>query len=340
MRSHLIAHAFWGCSADAIASPGALSAPRNEAIMEFLFIPLALAAGALLAVQAGANAQISKAIGSPFAATTLQLSVGACLLLLLTLLSGTVLALSLLPNAQWWHVVGGTASALYVISGILLFPRIGAVVSVGLFIAGQVLASAVLDIFGVLGVQPTGLSPGIAVGAALVIAGAPLIVLGQTSTPSEAGPKQYGWMALALFAGAVLPMQGAVNALLRHDLGGATFATGAVSFVVAAITMAVAQIGVATMPGTAKPSLDKLPSMPWWGWLGGFAGATYVTTVFTAIPAIGAATTVGLTVAGQQVASVFVDKYGWFRLPQRPVSTMRLTGVALLLTGVAVIKLI
>jgi uncharacterized membrane protein YdcZ (DUF606 family) len=52
--------------------------------MDVLFIPLALAAGALLAVQAGANAQLSKAIGSPFAATTLQLSVGALLLLLLT----------------------------------------------------------------------------------------------------------------------------------------------------------------------------------------------------------------------------------------------------------------
>ena len=308
--------------------------------MELLFILLTLAAGALLAVQAGANAQLSKAIGSPFAATTLQLSVGAFLLLLLTLLSGTLLALSLLPNAQWWHVVGGTASALYVISGILLFPRIGAVVSVGLFIAGQVLASAALDVFGVLGVKPTGVSPGIAFGAALVTAGAPLIVLGQKRTPSEAGRGQYGWMALALFAGAVLPVQGAVNALLRHDLGGATFATGAVSFIVAAITMAVAQIGVTTIPGAAMPCFDKLSSVPWWGWLGGFAGATYVTTVFTAIPAIGAATTIGLTVAGQQIASVFVDRYGWFRLPQRPVSQMRLLGVALLLAGVGVIKLI
>src|SRR5262245_39348777 len=177
-------------------------------VMEPLFIPLALAAGALLAVQAGANAQLSKAIGSPFVATTLQLSVGALLLLLLTLLSGTLLALSLLPNAQWWHVVGGTASAFYVISGILLFPRIGAVVSVGLFIAGQVLASTALDVFGVLGVKPTGLSPGVAFGAALVIAGAPLIVLGQKSMTSKAGRgqyEQYGWMALALFAGAVLP---------------------------------------------------------------------------------------------------------------------------------------
>jgi len=63
-------------------------------------------------VQAGANAQLSKAIGSPFAGNHLAASVGALLLLLLTLLSGTLVALSLLPNAQWWHVVGGTASAL------------------------------------------------------------------------------------------------------------------------------------------------------------------------------------------------------------------------------------
>jgi len=316
----------------------------NEAIMDTLFIPLiiplALAAGVLLAVQAGANAQLSRAIGSPFAATTLQLSVGAILLLLITLLSGTILALSRLPHAQWWHVVGGTASAFYVISGILLLPRIGAVVSVGLFIAGQVLASTALDVFGLLGVASTGLSPGVSGGAMLVMAGATLIVLGQNSASSEVGAAQYRWIALALLAGAVLPVQGAVNALLKHDLGGATFAVGAVSFVVAAITMAVTQIGVAAVPGAAKPSIDGLSSMPWWGWLGGFAGATYVTTVFTAIPVIGAATTVGLTVAGQQVASVFVDRYGWFRLPQRPVSTMRLIGVALLLASVGVIRLI
>jgi transporter family-2 protein len=61
--------------------------------------------------------------------------------------------------------------------------------------------------------------------------------------------------------------------------------------------------------------------------------------VFTAIPVIGAAAAVGLTVAGQQVASVFVDRHGWFRLPRRPVSALRLAGVATLLAGVAVIKL-
>ena len=308
--------------------------------MDTLFIPLSLAAGALLAVQAGANAQLAKATGSPLTATTLQLAVAALLLLLLTFLSGSVSALSLLPSAQWWHAVGGVASALYVVSGILLFPRIGAVVSVGLFIAGQVLASATLDMFGLLGVATTGLRVGVSIGAAMVVIGAALIVVGQKDAQSGVAPVQLGWIALGLLAGTVLPVQGAVNALLRHDLGGATFPVGTISFVVATLAMAAIQIGTTALPGASRPSLDGLPSMPWWGWLGGFAGASYVTTVFTAIPAIGAAVTVGLTVAGQQVASVFVDKYGWFRLPQRPVTTTRLIGIALLLAGVGAIKLI
>ena len=40
-----------------------------------------------------------------------------------------------------------------------------------------------------------------------------------------------------------------------------------------------------------------------------------MTTVFTAIPVIGAAV-VGLTVAGQQVASVFFDRWGLMRMPE------------------------
>jgi transporter family-2 protein len=307
--------------------------------METLFIPVALLAGGLLAVQAGANAQLAKATGSPFAATTLQLLVGTGLLLLATCLTGTLPALAGLPDVAWWHAVGGVASAIYVVSTILLFPRLGAVVSVGLFIAGQILASLALDGFGLLGVAATGFAPAGLAGTALVLAGAAAIVLGQAGGAAASVLSRPGWILLALTAGAVLPLQGAVNALLRRDLG-APFAVGAVSFLVAALAMAAVLLAVSALARQRRPSLAGVPAMPWWGWLGGVAGATYVTTVFTAIPAIGAAAAVGLTVAGQQVASVFVDRHGWFRLPQRPVSALRLAGVAALLAGVAVIKLV
>lgn len=308
--------------------------------MDNLLMTLAFAAGGLLAVQAGANAQLAKATGSPFAATTLQLSVGSVLLILLTLVTGTLAALQALPDARWWHTVGGTASAFYVVSTILLFPRLGAVVSVGLIIAGQMLASLALDSFGLLGISGHGFAIGATLGTLVVLVGAALIVFGQSGGASALSPSSFGWFVLALLAGAVLPVQGSVNALLRYDLGGAPFAVGATSFVVATIAMAAALLLSVALPWTPRPSMGGVPAMPWWGWLGGFAGATYVTTVFTAIPVIGAAAAVGLTVAGQQVVSIFVDMFGWFRLPKRPVSGVRLFGVALLLAGVAVIKLI
>jgi len=307
--------------------------------METLLIPASLLAGGLLAVQAGANAQLSKATGSPFAATTLQLSVGTLALLVLALLTGTLTAIAALPRVPWWHAVGGVASAFYVVSTILLFPRLGAIVSVGLFIAGQMLASFALDVTGLAGGMPRAIDAPLATGMLAILAGAAIIVRGQSGQPSQSVSGKAGWIVLALMAGAVLPVQGVVNGLLRHDLG-APFVVGAVSFLVATLAMAVALLVSATVLRAPAPTLRGLPAMPWWGWLGGFAGAIYVTTVFTAIPVIGASAAVGLTVAGQQVASVFVDRHGWFRLPKRDVSPLRLLGVVLLLAGVAFIKLL
>lgn len=94
--------------------------------MELLFVPLALLAGVLLTVQVGANTQLSKGAGGPFAATTLQLGLGAVVLILPAAVVGTLGAVSLLPEVTWWHAFGGLASAFYVCSTIVLFARLGA----------------------------------------------------------------------------------------------------------------------------------------------------------------------------------------------------------------------
>jgi transporter family-2 protein len=304
--------------------------------MDTLFIPLSLAAGGLLAVQAGANAQLSKATGSPFAATTIQVVLAALLLLIVAIATGTAAAFGGLLAVTWWHAIGGVATALYVASTILVFPRLGAVVAVGLFIAGQMLASLGLDSFGLIGVPQQTPKPTTLIGTAAVLVGVVAIVFGQKGATRELSGSKLGWMLLALIAGAVLPVQGAINGLLRQDLG-APFVVGTISFAVATLSM-IAVLLLTLLTGGARPQLGGLKDMPWWGWIGAVCGATYVTTVFVAIPAIGTAATVGLTVAGQQIVSLFVDRYGWFRLPQREISTLRFAGVVLLLLGVAAIK--
>lgn len=223
-------------------------------------------------------------------------------------------------------------------STILLFPRLGAVVTVGLFIAGQMLASLGLDTFGVLGVPPQPPERLAIVGVLAVYVGAAAIVFGQKGATEGLSGSKIGWMLLALLAGAVLPVQGAINGLLRGDIG-APFVVGTISFAVATLSMILVLLLTLVLSDAPKPQLTGLAKMPWWGWLGAFCGATYVTTVFTAIPAIGTAAAVGLTVAGQQIASLFVDRYGWFRLPKREISALRYAGVAILLAGVALIQI-
>jgi bacterial/archaeal transporter family-2 protein len=300
--------------------------------MEALAIPFLLLVGALLAVQAGANVQLSAALAHPFGASALQLTIGAALLTALAGALGGLGTVQALDDVAAWHLAGGLGSAVYITAGILLFPRLGAVVTVGLFIAGQLLVSIALDAAGALGVPRAPLGPAAALGAAAVVAGAALIVRAQAGR-RDAVRGRPGWVALGLVAGAALPLQGAVNAQLRADLD-APIAAGAWSFVVAAAAM----IAVLPLTGGRATRLDRLPTIPWWGWLGGLCGATYVTSVFLLIPEIGVAPTIGLTVAGQQLASVLVDRYGLLRLPARPISRTRLAGVAALLAGVALIQ--
>jgi transporter family-2 protein len=71
--------------------------------MELALASLALLAGGLLAVQAAANLQLGKATGNPLAASTLQLGVGATLLLALAAPAGALGTLDPKPDATWWH---------------------------------------------------------------------------------------------------------------------------------------------------------------------------------------------------------------------------------------------
>jgi transporter family-2 protein len=307
--------------------------------MEAFAIPFLLFVGSLLALQAGANVQLSGAVGSPIEASTLQLAIAAGLLLAVAAAAGTLGAFGALADAQPAHLWGGIGSAVYITAGILLFPRLGALVAVGLFIAGQMGASLLLDGAGWLGVDREALGLSSVAGALAVVAGTVMIVRAQAGPDSLEGAlrNRGGWLAVGLAAGAVLPVQGAVNAQLRADLD-APITVGAFSFLVATATMAVVLAAVLAMR-PARSTATCLRAVPWWGWLGGACGATYVTSVFVLIPEIGVAPTVALTVAGQQIASVFVDRYGLLRLPRRPISRARLIGVVLLLAGVALIQL-
>jgi transporter family-2 protein len=344
--------------------------------MHAVLLASALLVGCLLAVQASVNLQLNKAVGTPYGASTLQLSVAVGLLLVLAVATGAIGAVRLVPDVPAWLLLGGLFSPLYITSGILLFPRLGALATVGLFVTGQMFASLALDLLGLLEAPQRSLTAGIALGAAVVLAGIIMIIRGQRvvapagpaagsiapPVPPAAPPGQgggaglvtatiasgqtrsavrvgrVGWIALGIVAGAGLPVQGAINAQLRSELV-EPLAVATISFTVATTAIAIVLLGLLGIRATTRPKLRPLAQMPWWGWLGGGCAAAYVTATFLLIPEIGAATTVALTVTGQQLASAAIDSNGRFRMPKRAMTRARTAGLVLLVAGSALVQL-
>ncbi|WP_418956182.1 DMT family transporter [Streptomyces tritici] len=311
--------------------------------MHTALLAAALLVGCLLAVQASANLQLTKAVGTPYGASALQLALAAALLTVLAAAAGALGALGRLPDVDGPLLLGGLASPLYITSGILLFPRLGALAAVGLFVTGQMFASLALDLFGLLGLVRREPSAWVLLGALAVLAGIVVIIRAQRAAGAATGPAlsragRRGWPALGLVAGAVLPVQGAVNARLRARLD-EPLAVAVVSFTVATLAIAAVLLVLYATGRTPRPRLAPLRGMPWWGWLGGACAAAYVTGTFLLIPAVGAAVTVALTVTGQQLTSALIDHRGLFRLPRRALTPPRATGLGLLLAGSLAIQL-
>ena len=141
-----------------------------------LFLLLALAAGVLLPVQAGLNAQLRSALGSPIAAAFISFLVGT-----LALAAATVLFRVSFPVSRAWAVThpvqwsGGMIGAVYVLAAVVLAPKLGAGTLVAAVVAGHMVTSLLLDHYGLIGFPVHVLSPTRLTGAVLVIVGVILI---------------------------------------------------------------------------------------------------------------------------------------------------------------------
>lgn len=306
-------------------------------------ISFAFVAGAVSALQIALNVELARSARGPIAAALINFAVGLSVLAAVTVLAGgAVTALEAdVGTGPWWVWTGGLFGATYVFSTVLLFPRLGAALTVGLFVTGQMLASLAIDQLGVLGVATQPLGPGRLAGGALAVLGVALMTRARVAAqPADqvAGSGAIGWTLLALAVGALLPGQGAVNAELGETLG-SSFAAASVNFVVGGLALALL-LGLTVTAGSASPPrVAELRGAPAWAWAGGICGALYVLSAIVLIPEIGAAATIALTVAGQQLTSLVMDHYGWLRLERRPVLPSRLAGGAVLLAGVALIQL-
>jgi transporter family-2 protein len=141
------------------------------------------------------------------------------------------------------------------------------------------------------------------------------------------------FVALAILAGVALPLQAAINAVLARSTGNPLWAS-AISFSVGLIALLL----VCSVIRAPWPALAGVAALPWWAWTGGALGALYVASSIIVIPKLGAATLVALVVAGQMLASLFLDHFGALGLPQQGINAWRILGATLLIGGVVLIR--
>jgi len=142
------------------------------------------------------------------------------------------------------------------------------------------------------------------------------------------------YLLLAVIAGVMIPFQAGINAQLAQLVHGPIRAA-LVSFVVGTIALLV----VAALIPRPLPAVSKLAHAPWWVWIGGLLGAFYVAMSVIVAPRIGAAALVGAVVAGQLVAALLIDQFGWVGFPVQHISPGRVTGIVCLFAGVLLVRI-
>jgi len=140
------------------------------------------------------------------------------------------------------------------------------------------------------------------------------------------------WLVVLMMVagGAMMACQAPINAALKNHVG--VFESSLISFLVGTLIL----ILIVAFGG--KGSLSGIRNVSWWHLLGGLIGAAFVTATLLAAPRIGVTQMVMATLAGQMVAALLIDRYGWLGIAAKPIELTRVVGVGLLIVSVMLIN--
>jgi bacterial/archaeal transporter family-2 protein len=130
-------------------------------------------AGAVIATQAPTNGALGRSIGD-LRAVVVNFAVGGIAIAVIALLVGGGLG-GLRGDPVRWHYLGGLAGAGFVTVAVLTIRPLGATLQTAAIIAGQLTMAAVVDHYGLLGVQVRPLTAAHAGGLGLLAAGVAIL---------------------------------------------------------------------------------------------------------------------------------------------------------------------
>lgn len=140
-------------------------------------------------------------------------------------------------------------------------------------------------------------------------------------------------MIITVVTGALLPVQAGINAHLGKATAGPVMAAF-ISFLVGSLALAVYLFIIKRQP----VNWGLLQNLPLWLFAGGLIGAFYVAASTYMVPTLGAALAFALIIAGQLIAAIVIDHFGWLGMAVREISAGRIVGIVLLIIGVILIR--
>ncbi len=118
----------------------------------YLYLLLAVVAGAMMPTQAAINNKLAVGVDSPILAAFFSFLIGTIGLFVYLLATGTSLgnlfSAKDAPPIAW---IGGLLGAFFVTATVILAPRLGVAMTFSMIIAGQMLVTLVIEHFGLFG---------------------------------------------------------------------------------------------------------------------------------------------------------------------------------------------
>lgn len=138
----------------------------------------------------------------------------------------------------------------------------------------------------------------------------------------------------ALAAGAAIAIQATMNAQLGVLLKSSMMGTS-----IAFLFSLIFTISAMLLSAKNYPSLVEVKSVPLYLWFtGGALSAFGVGMFYYLIPKMGIGPMMSYALSGQITIAIIASHLGWFDLPIKPINTLKITGVILLIVGVVLIN--
>jgi transporter family-2 protein len=292
---------------------------------------LAALSGAMIALQARANGELSHRLDNGLQAALVSFSSGLLIILLITPFSpdikqGVKNLRTAVANKELarWKLLAGALGGSFVAIQTQIVPLIGVAIYSVASIAGQTAMSLVVDRIGLTGGGKKLISPRRVIAAVLTV----IAVLVSVWDRIDANNLSMIAVTAGCIAGAVVGVQRALNGQI-NEYSHQSFTTSLLNFITGT-TFLVILILVGVVIG--KNDLSPLPAGPWWIYTGGVIGVIYIAFTSTIVQHLGVLTFTLFSVGGQLAGSLLIDLLS--PTDGVSVSAYLITGLAMTYVGV------